>query len=67
MHHNNEKSVKAASKVNGNKVSEIIVEDREIKMEFGINSELFYKDMHWKPRFKIDQTIESLAEYFSKG
>ena len=58
------KSIQIASKFNGNKVSEIILKKKQVKMEFGMDCSLFYLDMNWQPKYGIDDTIESLVTYF---
>lgn len=59
-----EKTVEIASKYNGGKRSEISIEEKEVKMKFGLDSSRFYKDMNWNPQFNMEQTIESLMDYF---
>ena len=58
------KSIQIASKFNGNKVSEIILQEKPVKMEFGMDCSLFNMDMNWQPKYGIDDTIESLVTYF---
>lgn len=55
-----------ASSYNGGKLVVIEMEDREINMNFGMNSFPFYIDMQWQPEYDLDKTIVSLSEYFMK-
>lgn len=59
-----EKSVEIASILNGGKQSKIIIENIEVKMQFGMDSSSFYNSMNWLPNYSIEQTIESLIKYF---
>jgi len=43
---------------------EIIIEDKFIDMDFGMDSSLFFNDMKWKPMNSIDDTIKSLFNYY---
>lgn len=51
---------------NDGKCSEIKIEDREINMNFGMNSSLFCNDMKWQSEYDLDKTIVSLSEYLLK-
>jgi len=62
-----EKTVTVTASLNGSNKSKILVEPTEIRMKFGMDSSLFYSDMNWKPRYKIEDTIESLIMYFKNG
>lgn len=61
------KSIEIASKFNGGKSSEIKVEEKDVNMQFGLDSSLFYVDMKWNPQYKIEKTIESLINYYQNG
>ncbi len=60
-----ELAVEIASKYNGGTFADIIVEDKEVKTPFGLDSSLFYKQFNWKPTYKMKETIESLINYIS--
>lgn len=47
-----------------NKNVDIVVEDKETIHVSGINSELFYKDTNWKPKYNIEDMIYSLFDYY---
>lgn len=57
-------SIDLACKHNGGKISEIIIENRDIQMKFGMDSSKFYNDMNWQPKYCINDIIESLIQYF---
>ncbi|MBP8945730.1 MAG: NAD-dependent epimerase/dehydratase family protein [Paludibacteraceae bacterium] len=59
-----EKTVNIAAKYNGGQKSDIIIEEKEVDMNFGLDCSLFCKDMSWTPAYKIENTIESLMKYF---
>ena len=61
------KTVRIASEMNGGVKSEIIIEPKDVEMKFGMDSSLFYNDMNWKPIYKIEDTIESLIEYYKNN
>jgi nucleoside-diphosphate-sugar epimerase len=42
----------------------IIKEERGVRMQFGMDSHLFYQDFNWRPEFPMSATIESLVRYF---
>jgi len=52
------------SKNSKGRLSEIIVDKKNIDMKFGMDSSLFYTDMNWSPQYDIHDTIDSLAKYF---
>jgi len=62
-----EKTVTVAANFNGGDKSKIHIEPTEIKMKFGMDSSLFYNDMNWSPKYKIEDTIESLIIHFKNG
>ncbi len=62
-----ENAVEIASKFNGGKYAEIEFEKDDAKMQFGLDSSLFYSDMNWTPDFTLEHTIESLVLYFQNG
>lgn len=43
---------------------EIIINDINIKMVSDMDSYLFYGDMNWRPKYNIENTIDSLFQYF---
>ncbi len=49
---------------NGGIRPEIIINDINIKMVSDMDSSLFYGDMNWKPKYNIENTIDSLFQYF---
>ncbi len=53
-----------ASTQKDGKISDIIVDKKEIWMKFGMDSSSFYEDFSWKPTYKIEDTINSLVKYF---
>ena len=55
----NNKSIKTNSR--------IILEEKEVQQNFGLNSTLFKNKMNWTPKFKLKDTIESLIDYFSES
>lgn len=59
-----EKVVTIARKYNGNKASRIITEAKEVRMKFGMDCSLFRKDMQWSASYTLDETIESLVQFF---
>lgn len=59
-----EKTVEIAAKLNGGNKSKIKIEPTEVEMNFGMDSALFYSDMNWKPKYKIEDSIESLINHF---
>jgi nucleoside-diphosphate-sugar epimerase len=61
-----EKSVNIAQKYNGGRKSEIIFENKDIDYKIDMDSSLFYNDFNWFPKYRIDDTIESLMVYFQK-
>lgn len=46
-------------------MSEIIIEDKDIKMNFGMDCSLFMNDIGWRPEYDISDSIESLLEYYA--
>lgn len=58
--------VNVVSKNNGGMKSVINIEPNEVKMAFGMDSILFRADMKWKPKYFLEDTIESLVQYFIK-
>lgn len=46
--------------------SEIILEEKDIPLKFGLDSSLFIKDMNWTPKYNLDETIDSLVRYLRK-
>jgi nucleoside-diphosphate-sugar epimerase len=62
-----EKTVTITASLNGGNKSKIQIEPTEIKMKFGMDSSLFYRDMNWKPKYKIEDTIESLINYYKSN
>jgi nucleoside-diphosphate-sugar epimerase/carbamoylphosphate synthase large subunit len=58
-----EKAHTIAGRFNGGNEANIIIEEGDINMKYGMDSSLFYKDMNWKPQFKLDDTIESLVQF----
>lgn len=62
-----EKTIKIAANFNGGNKSKIQIEPTEVKMKFGMDSSLFYNDMGWNPKYKIEDTIESLLIHFKNG
>lgn len=62
-----ETTIEIATKHNGRKRSEILIEDKEVKMQFGLDSSLFYTHMNWRPTYGINETIESLITYYQNG
>ncbi|WP_319591536.1 NAD-dependent epimerase/dehydratase family protein [uncultured Draconibacterium sp.] len=59
-----EKVIEACSIANGGLKSRLIVQNKNVEMKFGMDSSLFYKDMQWNPKFDLEDTINSLIEYF---
>ncbi|ACF14586.1 NAD-dependent epimerase/dehydratase [Chloroherpeton thalassium ATCC 35110] len=59
--------ISIASKKNDGKISEIIIDKKEIQMKFGMDSSSFYEDLSWNPTYKIEDTINSLVSYFMKN
>jgi len=59
-----EKTITIAKEKFKNITGEIIVEPKEVCMNFGMDSSLFYNDFSWKPTRSIDDTIESLFDYY---
>ena len=55
------RTVAIAAKWNGRDPSEIIVEDKDVQMNFGMDSTLFFNDFSWSPRYSIDDTIEYIT------
>jgi nucleoside-diphosphate-sugar epimerase len=43
----------------------IEIEEKDIPLDVGMDSSLFYKDTQWKPQYKMKDSIESLFEYFN--
>ena len=63
----NEIALKIASigtTFNKGKKPEIIIEDKFVDMQFGMDSSLFYNDMDWKPEYNLDDTISSLFHFW---
>lgn len=44
--------------------SEIIIEEKDIRMNFGLDSKLFRNKMNWIPKYSLSETIDSLICYF---
>ena len=61
-----EKSIEISSSKNGGIRSELLIEDRDIQMKFGMESSSFYEDMNWNPTYSMDDTICSLVSYFQR-
>jgi nucleoside-diphosphate-sugar epimerase len=57
-----EKVIETTARISGKGKSGIIVDGTEVKLEFGMESSLFYDDMDWRPKYHIDDTIESLVK-----
>jgi nucleoside-diphosphate-sugar epimerase len=55
------RTVAIAAKYNGGIRSEIIVEEKEVLMKYGMDSNLFYSDFSWSPRYSIDDTIDFIT------
>jgi nucleoside-diphosphate-sugar epimerase len=53
-----------SSSYNSGEKPEIIIEDKFIDMQFGMDSSMFVNDMNWKPGYSIDDTIKSLFQYY---
>lgn len=60
-----QKTVKIASKINGGNESNVLIEKIDQLQPTGLDSSKFYKDFNWKHNFSIENTIESLIDYFS--
>ncbi|WP_372948082.1 NAD-dependent epimerase/dehydratase family protein [Mariniphaga sp.] len=58
------KTINIAFACNGGLKSEIQVENKQVDMKFGMDSSLFFSDMKWKPKYTVEDTIESLIRYF---
>ena len=56
--------VEIAARFNGGHRSEITIEKKEVHMRYGMDSKLFYQDMQWQPRWKLEDIIQSLIEYY---
>lgn len=52
--------VETASRLNGGIKTEILIEDEPVNIRYGMDCELFYNDMNWKPQWTIEDTIISL-------
>jgi nucleoside-diphosphate-sugar epimerase len=46
------------------KPPQVIVKNIEKSLIFGMDSNAFYQDTNWKPRYSLGETIQSLIEYF---
>jgi nucleoside-diphosphate-sugar epimerase len=56
-----------ASSLYNDKKPEVIIEEKFIDMQLGMNSSRFFNDMNWKPTFTIENTITSLFDYYSSN
>ncbi|WP_321369251.1 NAD-dependent epimerase/dehydratase family protein [uncultured Draconibacterium sp.] len=61
-----EKSIEISSSKNGGIRSELLIEDKDIQMKFGMDSSSFYEDMNWNPTYSMNDTICSLVSYFQR-
>jgi nucleoside-diphosphate-sugar epimerase len=61
------KVVSVTAEINSGISSEIMMDDGDINMMFGMDSSMFYEDIKWKPGFNIEDTIRSLVTYFTKN
>lgn len=61
-----ETTIEIAKKYAEGKCSEILIEDKEVRMKSGMDCSLFYKDMDWHPLYRIDDTIDSLMKYYQE-
>jgi nucleoside-diphosphate-sugar epimerase len=57
-------AVETASQNNGGKKSEITIEHKDVNMNFGMDSNLFMNEAHWKPNYDMKEIIVSLIQYF---
>nr|WP_319510893.1 NAD-dependent epimerase/dehydratase family protein [uncultured Draconibacterium sp.] len=61
-----EKSIEISSQRNGGRRSQLVVEQKDINMKFGMDSSSFYEDINWKPKYNMDDTIWSLVSHFQR-
>jgi nucleoside-diphosphate-sugar epimerase len=59
-------AVNTVKKYNGNTVLEIECEEKDVKMNFGMDSKLFIEDTKWSPEYSIESTMDSLMDYLNK-
>jgi nucleoside-diphosphate-sugar epimerase len=43
---------------------DVIIEEKNVDMHFGMDSSLFCSDMDWRPKYSLDDTITSLFDYY---
>ena len=60
------RTVAIAAKYNGGNSSEIIIEEKEVQMRYGMDSSLFYNDFSWSPRYTIDDSIDFITRQIQK-
>lgn len=56
--------VNIASRFNGGIKTPILIEEKVVNLKYGMDSSLFYQDMNWYPKRKLEDTIESLIRYY---
>lgn len=59
------KIIKIGQEFDNDRQSELVFEEKNIILQFGMNSSLFYEDFDWKPRFSIDEIIKSLFAFYT--
>lgn len=59
--------VEVASRFNKGIKAPILLDEEEVHMRYGMDSSLFYRDMNWRPKRTLEDTIESLMSYYVFG
>lgn len=57
------KTVEIGKTFSNLKEGKIEFEEKQVDMKFGMDSNQFYKDTNWKPKYNIDDIIQSLFEF----
>jgi len=55
--------VQAVSDISGCKKVDIVVQQKDVSMQFGMDVSKFKKATNWQPRYTIENTIESVIHY----
>jgi len=61
-----EKIVEQVKIQKGQQTSRIIIEEKDKKLSFGMDSECFFHDTNWKPKYSLEDTIRSLIKYLEE-
>lgn len=59
--------VKRTAEIRGTKLVNIVREKEDCYLDSGMDSNLFYKDTGWKPKYDMEAIVESLFEYFIRN